>query len=345
MRKKVVIIGGGFAGFYLAKSLQKEHEVILIDSKPFFEFTPGILRTIVEPRHREKIQILYKEALKNSSFILDSVEEITARRVKLKDGDEIRYDYLIVCSGSSYREPIKEQNVVLASRANTLAEYHEKLKNANTVSIIGGGTVGVELTGEIVCKYPEKKVTLIHSRERLMDRDSIKTSEYALDFLQKRGVDVIFNERVVSGDGKNIKTDKGREINADIVFSCIGIKPNSEFLKGKMKKCLDEKGFIKVNEFVQVQGFHNIFAPGDVNDLNVEKTAQNAKNQAQIVLKNINSLENSKSMNKYDEKHTPVVISLGKYDGILEFRNFIFTGFFPAFLKWAVEWKEMFSVR
>ena len=57
VKKKLVIIGGGFAGSLVARNLEKEFNVTLIDTKPYFEFTPGILRTIVEPDHIKKVVI------------------------------------------------------------------------------------------------------------------------------------------------------------------------------------------------------------------------------------------------------------------------------------------------
>lgn len=344
MKKKVVIIGGGFAGLFLAESLNKDFNVILIDSKPFFEFTPGILRTIVEPKHADKIQVMYKKILKNTEFILDSVKSLSEKKVKLEGGDELSYDYLVIASGSGYREPIKEQRVVLASRANTLVDAHQQVQLAESICIIGGGTVGVELAAEIGAKYRGKKIHLVHSRDRLMERNNPKSSDYAAYFLNKNSVNVIFNERVVKGDSKSVETDKGNKIEYDIVFSCMGIKPNSDFMSGKMKKYIDEKGFILVNEFLQVDGFKNIFAVGDVNNSKVEKTAQNAKNQANIVVKNILALENGKELTKYNEEKTPVVISLGKYNGILEYKGFVFTGIIPASIKWFVEKKEILSL-
>jgi NADH dehydrogenase FAD-containing subunit len=343
MKKKVVIIGGGFAGLFLAQNLSDDFDVVLIDSKPFFEFTPGILRTLVEPKHADKIQVMYKKVLKNIEFILDSVKSV-GKKVSLEGGDELNYDYLVICSGSGYREPIKEQKVVLASRANTLVDAFQQVENANSICIIGGGTVGVELAAEIATKYTGKEINLVHSRERLMDRNNPKSSDYAAYFLKKSGVNIIFNERVVSGDKKSVKTDKGRVISSDIVFSCMGIKPNSDFMTGKMKKLLDEKGFIKVNDFLQVDSFSNIFAVGDVNTSQVEKTAQNAKNEAKIVAKNIIALEKSQELSKYNEEKTSVIISLGKYNGIIEYKGFVFTGILPAFMKWIVEKKEMLSL-
>jgi NADH dehydrogenase FAD-containing subunit len=47
----VVIVGGGFAGAYVAKALEDCFRVTLVDNKDYFEFTPSVLRTIVEPNH------------------------------------------------------------------------------------------------------------------------------------------------------------------------------------------------------------------------------------------------------------------------------------------------------
>ena len=61
--KKVVIIGGGFAGSTVAKKLQNYFDVTLIDGEDYFEFTPGVLRVIVKPKHFAKIQVPHKEYL------------------------------------------------------------------------------------------------------------------------------------------------------------------------------------------------------------------------------------------------------------------------------------------
>lgn len=338
--KKVVIIGGGFAGSTIAKALENKFDVTLVDTKDFFEFTPGILRTIVEPKHMCKIHKMYKDYLKKTKVINEEVKIVDERHV-LFDGKRIRYDYLVICSGSSYKEPIKEQHVVYASRAKHLINVYNHLMRAKNVAIIGGGIAGVELASEIVCKYPEKKIILIHADKRLMHRNSEKSSKYAEYFLKNKGVEIILGEKVVTGNKNNIMTDKKREIKADIVLLCTRITPNSSFIKGKLRKSVDEKGFIDVNEKMQVQGFRNVFSAGDVNSCKVEKTAQNAEHQAKIVVKNIMALENGGELKTYNEKKTPMIISLGKWDGIFEYNNLVFTSLIPAFMKWIVERKEM----
>mgnify|MGYP001596292774 CR=1 FL=1 len=75
-----------------------------------------------------------------------------------------------------------------------------------------------------------------------------------------------------------------------MVFLATGLKPNSSFVD---KKLLNEKGFVKVNEYLQLKNKKNIFVAGDVNDVKEEKTAQAAKKQARFAINNIKSLENN----------------------------------------------------
>src|SRR3989338_10845813 len=117
--KKVVIIGGGFAGSLIAKGLQDSFLTILIDTKDYFEFTPGILRTLVEPEHSIKIQVMHKTYLKKTTFIRGEVSEVTNNSVIIWK-KKILFDYLIICSGSTYNKPIKEKNLVISTRAETL---------------------------------------------------------------------------------------------------------------------------------------------------------------------------------------------------------------------------------
>ena len=58
-----------------------------------------------------------------------------------------------------------------------------------TVLIIGGGLVGVELAGEILWKYgAEKEITIVHAREKLMERNPEKAIRFAENYLKRRGV-------------------------------------------------------------------------------------------------------------------------------------------------------------
>ena len=335
--KKIVVIGGGFAGSYIARELQKDFNVVLIDRKDYFEFTPGILRCLVEPEHLKNIQVMHKDYFKGQVIVGD-VTKVFPDYVVV-DGEKIYYDYLVICSGSRYSMPFKEEDVAIAGRGEDVVRYYEKLGHARKVLIIGGGIVGVELAGEILWKYPGKKVVLVHSHDRLIQRCNNSASRYAGDYLRKRGVEIIFNERVVSRKKNIFLTNKKREIDAELVFLCTGIKANSELLNGF--KGVHDKEYVKVNEHLQLLGYDNIFVAGDVNNIREEKLAQNAEEQAKIVIENINNLEGGKPLVGYKSKPRIMVISLGKNFGLLVYKDFTFRGRIPCMIKRWVEKRVM----
>lgn len=332
--KKLVIIGGGFAGSKIAKKLENKFETTLIDEKDFFEFTPGILRSIIEPKNLCKIEIKHSDYLKNTKFVKDCVVEIRENRVFLKRHDHLKFDYLVISSGSSYKNPIKVNDILIADRGRNLTKYHNRLEKSKKIIIVGGGVVGVEMAAEIVCKYPKKKVKIIQSAEKIILRNHSRSIKLAEKFLEKKGVEIICNEKVVKQNEKNVETHSGKNYECDLLILCTGISPNSDFIE---RKYLDKRKYVIVNEYLQMNGKENIFVCGDVASINEEKTAQSAEKQADIVIKNLTS----KNLEVYNIRKRPMVISLGKYKGIFEYKKFVFGGFIPAFMKWLVERKTM----
>ena len=67
--------------------------------------------------------------------------------------------------------------------------------------------------------------------------------------------------------------------------------------------------------------------------------------QAEIAAKNIINTEKGKNLEKYLSKPRIMVISLGKWDGILVYKNFVLTGLIPGILKTLIEWREMIKYR
>lgn len=341
--KKVIIIGGGFAGSEIAKNLEKDFDVTLIDTKNYFEFTPWILRTIVHPSSIKQIQILHSHYLKKSKIIVGEVKEVHEKFVKV-NGKKLDFDYLVIASGSRYELPFKDQKAIATTRAEHLRNNYEALCEAKNVVIVGGGLVGVELAGEILDKYSNKSVTIIQSGKNLIDRNSQKAIRYAEKYLRSKGATLLLNERVTNIAKKFCLTNKGTKIPSDLTFLCTGIKPNYEFLKHSASFILEKHNLI-VNEFLQVNSFKNIFAAGDIAMIGEEKTAQNAEHHAKIVSHNIRALESNATLEKYESKRTPQVISLGKWHGIYDNGKTTIVGIIPALMKWAIKKKEIWKKR
>ncbi len=341
--KKLVIIGGGFAGSKITKSLEDNFDTTLIDTKDYFEYTPGVLEAIVNPECMKSIRILHTSYLKKAQVVIGKVQKISGKEVFI-NSKKIKFDYLVIASGSKYSFPFKNHDAVLIKRASELRSHSNELYNAKNVLIIGGGFSGVELAGDIIIKYPEKNLTIVHSRDRLLERQPEKVSQYAQRFFEKRNAKIIFNEKVKKEKKGIYSTDKGRKIKADIAFLCVGIVPNSEFMKLSFPNLLDKKGYIIVNEFLQLKNHKNIFVAGDITGIKEEKTAQNALEYADIVIENLGRLEKKRPLRKYRFENKGMLISLGPKKGIFSKGNFILFGRIPRIMKNYLQKNQMMKM-
>ena len=343
--KKLVVIGGGFAGCLLAKKLQNEFDLTLIDTKDFFEYTPGILRVLVEPEHEKKLKISYNQYLKKIKIIKGLVKEVSPKFV-LVNNKQIQYDYLVISTGSRYQPKIKDMNVILSTTAEACMHCVEKIKSSKSILIVGGGLVGVELAGEITDHYKNKQITIVQSPSKLIERNPKKAQDYAEQFLKKRNVKIIYNERVIDKEKDTFVTTSNTKIQADICFLCVGITPNSELIKKHFKTKLDSRSHILTNQHLQMESHNNIFILGDVNNIPEEKTGQAAEKQVNLAIKNLRLLSKNKTnLYSYKAKSKPLIISLGKYNGIFIYKNFVLTGLIPAFLKYLVEKKTLLKYK
>ena len=155
-----------------------------------------------------------------------------------------------------------------------LATDNGKIESSGSVLIIGGGPTGVELAGEIVVDYPDKKVTLIHRGPRLVEFIGDKASKKTLDWLTSKKVDVLLQQSVdlgsLSDTEKVYKTSGGETVTADCHFVCIGKPLSSSWLHDTiLKESLDNKGRVMVEKDLRVKGYNNVFAIGDITDIPV----------------------------------------------------------------------------
>lgn len=153
-----------------------------------------------------------------------------------------------------------------------ISTEYEKIKSANSILIIGGGPTGVELAGELVVDFPDKKVTLVHRGSRLLEFIGAKASKKALDWLASRKVEVLLNQSVDinSSSGGTYQTSGGETIVADCHFLCTGKPIGSSWIKDTIfKDNLDSHGKLMVDDNLRVRGLKNVFAIGDINAIPV----------------------------------------------------------------------------
>jgi len=334
----IVIIGGGFCGSLCARKLEKKFNVTLIDTTEYFEFTPSVPNALCDSTYGDKIQVPHKNYLKYAKVIISKVDYIGNEYVRIK-GREIPYDYLVISTGSSYSLPFKSHSISTVSRSDDLLEIYKKIEKADDILVIGGGVVGVEVAAELVVNT-NKNITLVHSHDRLMQRYPEKVSEYAIDFLKKRKCNVILNSYVKKSRKNYFITEDGNSINADLALLCTGITPNLNF---GSKFTSNKKGFLIVGENLKVS--NRVYAGGDIINTKEEKTAQNAREHAKVICKNIIREINGKSLLKYRGRDSPMVISLGSKCGIFFYKKFILTGLIPGLMKKLIEKRFIFDYK
>ncbi|KAK2969125.1 hypothetical protein RJ640_017240 [Escallonia rubra] len=334
--KKVVVIGGGVAGSLIAKSLQFNSDLTLIDPKEYYEIPWANLRAMVEPSFAERSLIHHKDYLSNGRLMFSGAINISNSEVLTADGHSVAYDYLVIATG--HNDPIPR------TKTERLKQYqaeNEKIKSASSILIVGGGPTGVELAGEIAFDFPEKRVTLVHNGPRLLEFLGPKASNKTLNWLKSRKVEVKLDQRVnlkdISEGNKTYLTSAGETIKADCHFLCTGKPLGSAWLRETvLKDSLDDFGMLKVDENLRVKGRRNIFAIGDITDVKEIKQGYLAQKHALVAAKNIKLLlsgGNESKMATYETSSIKAIVSLGRQDAVAQFPFTTMIGLIPGLIK------------
>ncbi|XP_030830622.1 apoptosis-inducing factor 2 [Strongylocentrotus purpuratus] len=331
--KTVVVIGCSFGGKAVAYPLRGQCKLIVIDPREAMHITIAAPRACVEPGFAKRVLIPLKEVF-GDSFEQDTVEKISpaAGQVVLSNGKEISYDYLVIATGTTGPFPGKLQNDCTIDQALDLyKDACEKVKAAKTVVIIGGGAVGVEIAGEVATDYPDKEVTIIHARDSLVEPATSDTFRASVQKqLEELNVKLVFGEKVTNLDdiprdlsGATVLTDKGKSIQADVVFVCIGSSINSQAYAEELGSKMDARGSLQVNQYLQVEGHENIFAVGDCCNADVQKMAYRAGEQGKAVYHNIVQHASGYPLKPYKSPCVMFALSIGRHRGQLQNGNMV----------------------
>jgi NADH:quinone reductase (non-electrogenic) len=376
--KKIVILGGGFAGIEVLQQLQKEFQdnidvdITIVSRDNFFLFTPmlpEVAASAIETRH---IITPIRSFCKRARFYEANIDSINleAKEVSIRYkigkysnilNDKIKvlkYDYLVLALGgetnffdlereSKNAFTIKTIGDALLLRDHVInmleqadMEYGniELQKNLMTFVVVGGGFSGIETVGELndfvrdsVKQYYHNidlkciKIILINSGSRILPEVSNDLSEFALNKLEKNGVQIILNTRVKEIGENYVKLNEEKIWSYTVVWAG-GVKPSNII---RTLNCEHNKsGKIITNENLKINGYTNIFALGDcafIIDPNTGQpyppTAQHALREARIASNNIINEIYSKKCNKKEElvlnyRTKGMMALIGKRNGV-----------------------------
>jgi NADH:ubiquinone reductase (H+-translocating) len=372
---RIVIIGGGFAGISLAKKLSKQEvQVVLLDKHNYHTFQPLLYQVSTGGLEPDSIAYPIRKILKdfpNFHFRLAQVHEIdTVNNKVISDIGELKFDYLVIASGSKTNyfgnAEIEKNSMAMKTipqslnlRSLILENFEEALLTSDlnernslmNFVIVGGGPTGVELAGALAeikkgilpKDYPDldtrlAQIHIIQSSDCILKGMSDKASQKAEDFLEKLGVNIWKNVRVTSYDGKTVTT------NTDLVFETATLIWAAGVM-GATIKGLDSGEFVAkgnrllVNEFNQVKGFNNIFAAGDIACLVNEEfpdglpmMAQPAIQQGEQLGENMLRFIERKPMKPFVYKDKGAMATIGRNKAVVDLKNFKFQGIFAWYV-------------
>ncbi len=298
-KRRVVIIGGGFAGLQLAKALRKaDVQIILIDRTNYHTFQPLLYQVSTAGIDATSIIHPFRkifEAQQNLYFRLAEVQSVdTAQQLVETSIGLIHYDFLVIATGAETNYhgnaqiqekalPMKDVEDAVALRNTVLTNFEkalqieeeEQLNSLMDYVIVGGGPTGVELAGALSelrkhvfpqdyreLDFIKMDIHLIQSGPQLLKGMSEEAARKALEYLEKFGVKVWLNRRVKSYDGYTVTLDSGETLISRTVIWAAGV--SGALFKGIRPESILKGNRLQVDACNRVAGYENVFALGDV---------------------------------------------------------------------------------
>lgn len=372
---RIVIIGGGFAGISLAKKLRNKNvQVVLLDKHNYHNFQPLMYQVATGGLEPDSIAYPIRKIVqeyKDFYFRLAEVRDIdTEKNTIYSDIGELKFDYLVIATGSKTNyfgnKEIERNSMAMKTIPQSLnirsliLENFEQALLTNDIDerhslmnfvIVGAGPTGVELAGALAemkkailpKDYPDldvrkMEINVIQSGNRVLDAMSENASEKAEKFLLDLGVSVWKNVRVTGYDGKIVTTNSDLSFDAATVIWTAGVQgalPHGL----KAESLVERVNRIKVNAFNQVEGYHHIFAIGDIASMTSEDypyghpmMAQPAMQQGRLLAENLIKIINKKEPKPFEYKDKGSMATIGRNKAVVDLPKFKFSGVFAWFV-------------
>lgn len=278
---RILVIGGDAAGMSAASRVRKmlpESEVVVYEAGNYVSYSACGIPYYVGGKVEKFDDLLHYPV---SKFEKERrIEVRTGCRVSGintgnktvsfgcggKEGSDA-YDTLIIATGARPIVPDLFRNACNLFTMRNLDDLKSLMNNdleGKEVSIVGGGFVGVEMAEAFVSS--KARVTLFQRSGSLLRGLDMEFSDIIRQEMEKNGVSVLMNSPVdevtMSADGKTVVKSGDLSRSSDILFVAVGIRPNSEIVRGTDIE-VDERGAIIVDRHMKTTSA-DVYAAGDV---------------------------------------------------------------------------------
>lgn len=380
MKKKIVILGGGYGGLITSRKLEKllkenEAEVTLINKHEYHYIATQLHKTGAGTASDDKITLHIPHLLKTKKITFKKATvntvDFNQQQVHLENGEKVNYDYLLLSLGyevDTFGIPGVEENAFkIRSFRSTKAIYNHMLHQFEayqidkdpsrlTFVVAGAGFTGVEMIGELVeaipalCKKHEvpinkTRIINIEASDSVLPGFDKKAIDFTTDYVQKHGVELMTSTKIVECSPTSLMLSDGTDLSARTLIWSGGVRGN------KLLEQLDipvEKSRVKVDSYLRVQGKENVFCIGDAarfmkNETDaLPPTAQVAIQQAEVCGPNLIAAIRGESLKAFEYHHKGTVASIGNTAAVGNVFGFKISGLFAAFMKQVIEAKYLF---
>lgn len=321
---KLSIVGGGYAGFNLARLLDRHVDVTLIEPRDAFVHNVAAIRATVEPKLLDRIILPYDRLLSQGKLVRARAEGVDKAGVSLTGGERIAADAVIVATGSHYAAPFKPQGDSITDFRNELNAVSAQIACADRIVIVGAGAVGVELAGEIKTAYPTKTVMMVSDQHRLFPSYPERLHAALIQKLLALGIVLHLGQAAKSLKQSQAPFDGTIELADGSVLSGLVIPAIGAHMAASPAHSLpgtnpQPNGQLAVDRWLRPSSLPNIFALGDLAATGEGMTVVSTMRQVPWLAKTLRKLAQGSRIEDLPAykcwKTPPILLPLGPAKG------------------------------